>query len=637
MNTNSKNNGLLFYKRLLLLLVFYQIVRLLFYFYNQKLLGNYTWAAFWGGLRFDISAIAYLNLPFVLGAFIPGNFKYTPLYQRILKVAFYSVNILFIATNFIDFEYFKFTGRRSSFSLLTAEGMHNEIGGLVFSFLSEFWYLALGFILLALLFWKGLSTTKTYSEIKLPYTPNIFAIELGLFLACLALFIVAGRGGIQEKPIRVVTAAAYAKNSSPSLVLNTPFSLLKTMGKKEGLKKLDFYSAEALEDIYNPIIEFKAKEDNIDKKNLVIIILESFGRENLNIGQTPFLDSLITDSYYFENGFANGKLSIDAVPSVLSSIPSLMNQSYITSNYSLNRVYGLPHLLRKQGYTTSFFHGAFNGSQNFDEYSKLIGFEAFYGKNEYPNNTDPTHLDGKWGVFDEEFFQFFAEQLTNFQEPFFSTIFTISSHNPYVIPEKHKNKFPKGNTKIQESIAYTDYALQKFFETAKQQEWYSNTLFVLTADHTSSEPTRNKYTTNVGKFSIPILLFDPSNEELKGVSHKNFQQIDIMPTVIDYLGIEEQIVSFGKSYLSDKDFVVNYLDNIYHYIEGDYYLAFDGQKSLELYNWKSDELLLENLIEEKIDLKEKMESFIKAYIQSFNQRVIDNQLVVDQSVKLSVE
>ena len=287
------------------------------------------------------------------------------------------------------------------------------------------------------------------------------------------------------------------------------------------------------------------------KKNVVIIILESFGRENIQRGQTPFLDSLITKSLFFENGFANGKLSIDAVPSTLSSIPSLMNHSLITSSYSINDVYGLPKILKDNGYSTSFFHGAFNGSQNFDQYCKVAGFDNYFGKNEYEG---PESFDGTWGVFDEDFFQFFCKKMGTFKKPFFSTIFSISSHNPYTIPEKYNGKFPKGRTKIDESVAYADYALKLFFESAKRQDWYNNTLFVLTADHTSSEQIESKFKTNVGKFRIPILFFNRGDKTFGGISFRNMQQIDIAPSIIDLLNIKTKMVTFGKSYKSEKRF-----------------------------------------------------------------------------------
>lgn len=617
-----KNLVALLIKRLLIVILFYQICRLLFYFYNKDAFTNVDSAIFFGGLQFDLSAIGYINLVFILAHLIPGQFKYKPGYQKGLKIAFFSANLLFIATNLVDFEYFKFTGRRSSFGLITASGMENEIGGLILSFVMEFWYLPVLLLFLGFVFWKGIGNLKkgapsaSKRQLLKESVVLIFALAVGLLM---------GRGGFQKKPIRIVDAVSYSGIGNAALILNTPFSILKTIGKKETLENPKFYEEETLNAIFSPIYETHPK-DSISKKNVVIFILESFGDENIGIGFTPFLDSLIQKSYYFKNGFANGKLSIDAVPSSLSSIPSLMNNSLITSSYSLNEIYGLPKILKDNAYTTSFFHGAFNGSQNFDQYCKVAGFDAYYGKNEYDG---PPSFDGKWGVFDEDFLQYFNTKISSFQQPFFASLFTISSHNPYTVPEKYKGKFPKGKTKILESIAYTDFALKQFFESAQKEEWYKNTLFVFTADHTSSEPTLAKHKTNVGKFRIPIVFFAPSNSDLIGVSDKNFQQIDIMPSVIDYLQIKTKMVTYGKSFLSDKNFVVYFLDNVYHYIEGDYYLAFDGKKAIGLYNFKTDELLKNNLLKLQPEKVAEMEKFIKAYIQSFNVRVIENKLTAN--------
>lgn len=620
--SNYFSSVILFFKRLFFVLFVYQICRLLFYFFNKNAFEIISTKVFLGGIFFDLSAIAYINLIFALLHFIPGNFKNKPNYQKLLKISFFIINFVFILTNFVDFEYYKFTGRRSTYGMITATGMEHEIGDLMFSFLIEFWYLPIIALVLGILFWRALPNLKPTSEDGSNWSQ--IAKQSVLFLFLISFVILLGRGGIQEKPLKIVDAVNYGSINQSALVLNTPFCIIKTVGKKETLESPKYFSETELNQIFNPILEITSTE-NPNKKNVVIIILESFGRENIQRGQTPFLDGLIEKSLFFENGFANGKLSIDAVPSTLSSIPSLMNHSLITSSYSINEVYGLPKILKDNGYQTAFFHGAFNGSQNFDQYCKVAGFDTYYGKNEY---VGPEAFDGRWGIFDEEFMQYFSGKMTEFKQPFFSTIFTISSHNPYIIPEKYKGKFPKGTTKIQESIAYADYALKRFFETASQQEWYKNTLFVITADHTSSEPTEKKYKTNVGKFRIPILFFDPSNPSIIGKNQKNLQQIDIMPSIIDYLNIDSKMITYGKSYQSEKDFVVYYLDNIYHYISGDYYLAFDGKKSLGLYNFKNDELLNNNVIQTEKAKTTEMETFIKAYIQSFNERMIGNKLTL---------
>ncbi|CAM3953120.1 MULTISPECIES: LTA synthase family protein [Flavobacterium] len=612
----------LFFKRFLIVLIIYQVCRGLFLFFNRNNFNDISLKSTLGGLHFDLSAIGYINLLFALFHFIPGNFKNKPRYQKVLKISFFIVNLVFILTNFVDFEYYKFTGRRSTYGMITASGMENEIGGLIFSFLAEFWHLPIIAIVLAVLFWKVIPNLKLSTE----QSNNKLQIlkQSGVFILLMGVVFLFGRGGFQKKPIKIVDAVNYGSINQSAFVLNTPFCILKTIGKKETLEIPNFYSEEELNAYFNPVFENNPKED-ATKKNVAIIILESFGRENIQRGQTPFLDSLITKSLYFENGFANGKLSIDAVPSTLSSIPSLMNHSLITSSYSINEIYGLPKILKDNGYNTSFFHGAFNGSQNFDQYCKVAGFDNYFGKDEYDG---PESFDGTWGVFDEDFFQFYCKKMGTFKEPFFTTIFSISSHNPYTIPEKHKGKFPKGLTKIDESVAYADYALRLFFESAKKQDWYNNTLFVLTSDHTSSEQIEDKFKTNVGKFRIPILFFNPGDKTFGGLSYRNMQQIDITPSIIDLLNIKTKMITFGKPYKSEKDFVVYYLDNIYHYIDGDYYMAFDGKKAIGLYNFKKDELLKTNLLQSEKEISTKMENFIKAYIQSFNTRLINNKLVL---------
>lgn len=622
--SNYKKNLVLFLNRFILIIVIYQVCRILFYFINLESFTNISIKIFAGGLLFDLAAVSYINIPFLIAHLIPGNFKYTVKYQRVVLILFYTVNLIFISTNFIDIIYYRFTGRRSTFGMITANGMEHDALRLIPSFFKEFWYIAIIFLITGFALWKLLpKTNRTFKIKKLTkrdYLQKTAFITISIFIAVLMV-----RGGAQKKPIKIVDGMKYGNLNTSALVLNTPFTILKTAFKKKELEKVYYYNETELKSIFNPVLSFHPQQP-ANKKNVVILILESFGNENIQRGQTPFLDSLITKSHYFKNGFANGKVSIDAVPSTISSIPSLMNNSFITSGYALNKTESLPQILKKEGYTTSFFHGAFNGSQNFDQYCKIAGFDEYYGKDQYIGNSA---FDGKWGIFDEEFLQFFASKLTSFKQPFFSSIFTISSHNPYIIPDKYKGKFPKGNTDIQESIAYTDFALRHFFERAKKEKWYNNTLFVITADHTSSSGTSDVDKTNIGKFRIPIVFFDPSNPEFNTADEKNFQQIDIMPSILDYLNIKAEIISFGKSYKSQQNFAVYYLQETYHCIVDDYYLAFANNHTIGLYNWKKDVLLKDNLMYSNKPKTNELERFLKAYIQSFNNRVIDNQLSID--------
>lgn len=615
--------------RILLLIFCYQLCRAIFYVFNFHFFKNIGLSEFIGGLRFDLAAIFLSNILIIVLSTIPGNFKYNHTYQKSLKILFFLINAFFIGVNFIDIKYYIYTNKRSTYALITASGMEGDILRLIPVFLAQYWYMFLGYLVAMFCFWKFIPETS-YRQEKENGWKGIFVSSL-VFLLFVGLIILLGRGGIQRAPIKTVDAINYTDYpQNTAVVLNTTFTIFKSINKKDNLKKKNYFTPQQLKTIYHPVIDINS-DGIFNKKNLVIIILESFGKENIyqqfeGRKLTPFLDSLLTEGRYYTNAFANGLKSIDAVPSVITSIPCLMEVSYISSPYSFNQIDGFNVVLKKEGYNTSFFHGAFNGSQNFNEFARISGYDNYYGKNEY---TEKGGYDGVWGIFDEEFLQFTLKKFNTFKQPFFSTIFTVSSHSPYTIPEQYKNKFPKGNRDIHESIAYSDFALRKFFENAKKQEWYTNTVFVLTPDHTSRGGAKPEYfLTEIGNYSIPILLFDPSNSKLKGTENKLMGQIDIYPEVLNYLGYKGQIFSFGNPVESKDRVVANFNEGIYRFLINQYYVTFDGKKILRVYDYTKDSLLqhsISNYPKENLELK------IKSYIQQYNNRLIDNELSLVKS------
>jgi phosphoglycerol transferase MdoB-like AlkP superfamily enzyme len=328
----------------------------------------------------------------------------------------------------------------------------------------------------------------------------------------------------------------------------------------------------------------------------------------------------------FENAFANGKRSIEAVPAILAGLPTLSDDSYITSRFSGNKILGLPAILAREGYNTSFFHGGRNGTMGFDEFSHIVGIQHYYGLNEYQG---PQAFDGTWGICDEEFLQYYAARLNAMQQPFFSCVFTLSSHHPYKVPDKYKDMFKYAPNKLTRSICYADYSLGQFFKTISTQPWYKNTLFVFSADHTASEQSKFAVT-RIGMFRIPIIFFHPGDTLLRGRSKRVMQQTDIMPSVIDYLGISTPFVAFGKSVFSDNNgsFATNYLGGIYQYFKGDYMLMFDGDKSTALYQYTNDKLLKNNILKQSTNIAGAMEMQFKAIIQQYNSRLLTNTMVV---------
>ena len=336
-----------------------------------------------------------------------------------------------------------------------------------------------------------------------------------------------------------------------------------------------------------------------------------------------FLDSLMEAGYSFANAFANGKKSIEGIPAVIAGIPALMDNPYISSNYAGNKLVGLGNSMKKHGYSTGFYHGATNGSMNFDGFSALAGFDHYVGRKEYDNDADN---DGTWGIYDHCFLPWAAQQFSNEKTPFCNVIFTLSSHHPYKIPAAFRGKLKKGPSPLCQSINYTDESLRLFFKAAQQQPWYKNTLFVFTADHTSASQN-NFYSNRIGMYGIPIFFFSPSQALGIKKDSRIFQQIDIFPTLLDLLGWNEKIYAIGSSIFdsTQERFAVSYLEGTYQLFQDNYVLTFASDKQLHLYNYKSDLLMQKDSVLYLPQRAKKMKNKLKAIIQTYNNNLIYNR------------
>ncbi len=625
-------------------MLLYTIARILFFVFNRALfeatsIADFTYLLL-ASLRFDLSAVLYTNMLFMALMLLPFRFRYNTGYQKLLKYIFIVTNSIALAANLIDIVYYRFTLRRTTWSVL--QEFANENGSvLASSFIVDFWYIPLlWFLLLGFMVWL-------YNKVKVQSPPRVsswlyYPGHMALMGLTVFLAIAGMRGGFAHstRPITLSNAGEYVKRPNEMyLVLNTPFSMLRTIGKNN-YSKVNYFTEQQLDAIYSPI-HIPATTTTFQKKNVVIIVLESFGKEAMgsyNPGRlgkngyqtfTPFLDKLMQDSKVYWHSFANGKKSIDALPSILTSIPSIQ-EPFVLTPYASNNLPSLPRTLHAEGYHTAFFHGAPNGSMGFKAFMNLIGVKEYYGKDEYNNDAD---FDGMWGIWDEEFLQFTAEKLNKFPEPFMGTVFTLSSHHPYKVPERYKGKLAIGPLPLFQGINYTDMALQKFFEKASKMPWYNNTLFVITADHAGSPRHYPEYNTDWGAFAAPILFYAPGDTAFKGREQRVVQQLDIMPTILSYLNYNKPFFSFGKSMLDTtaQDFAVSYNAGVYQWIEGNLLLQFDGNKTIALYNYQQDQMLKQDLKDKLPQKRQQLETRVKAFIQQYNNRMIENKLQVERN------
>lgn len=630
--------------RLLLAYVFYSIARLLFYFYNSNILKVDSVADFlslcFHGLTFDTTAILYVNLLFIIFSILPLWKNTIPGYQKFLFYLYFCTNLLAYATNFIDFIYYKFTFARTTIVALDVIEHETNKTTLFFSFLFSYWHVFLLFIIFSAL-WIFAYKKLTVAHFK----PTKIFPYIAFSIIGLALTLVLTVGGIRggdlnysTRPINLLDASRYVKNIVHSdIVLNTPFAIIRTLFSNSFIKTN--YAGVNEKVIAEKIQPIKQYQNNPETKpNIVVFILESFGREyigafNKKMGidnyksHTPFLDSLSQHSMIFTNAYANGRQSIHGMSSILAGIPSFKD-AFTSSPYPTQKIESLVSTLESEGYNTSFFHGAANGSMGFLGFGNILGMDNYYGRTEF---NDEKEFDAVWGIWDEPFLQFMNKKLDEKKTPFFASVFTVSSHEPYIIPEKYKDKFHEGGIPMHKCVEYTDFALKRFFEEAQKKPWFNNTIFVMVADH-GNQIYYDEYKKLMNRFTVPILIYKPNSPYI-GVNDDLAQQIDIYPTLLDMIGYKKPFRSWGRSLFDKKSgepFVITAAGSIYLLYQGNYIFTFDGQKALGFYD-KNDQGLENNLIKNRNAEMDEIELHCKTFIQDYMERIVDKKLYADSN------
>lgn len=603
---------------------------------------NGWWMILKGNLVFATPAVCYLNALYILLTLFPLHIKEGWVMKKITKWAFIVPNAAGVIANLCDCIYVRYTGRRSTWDIFNEFSNDGNIGKVIcIEVMHNLWLFAIGILLIYAIYKLYTPATEKYKERPLI---KYYATHIALLLSAVALMVIGIRGGVGKsvRPITLSNANAYVSTpGEATLVLNTPFCIIRTAGRKPFAPKEYFTEAE-VNSIYTPVHHFGHTVPN--KKNIVILIVESFGKEYIgaynprrNGSLTPFLDSLIKRSKSYLYSYGNGRKSIDGMPSVLSSIPMFVTP-FISSSASLNDVDGIAGELGKFGYSSAFFHGAPNGSMGFMAYAKASGFDRYHGMTEYCN--DEKHngkedFDGTWAIWDEPFLQYYAECMNGMEEPFITAMFTASSHHPFNIPQEYMDTFTASGDPFLKCVQYTDHALRQFFNYAEKQSWYRNTLFVITADHTNHS-IEERYRTASGEMEIPIIFFTPEAEAPfeAGIDTVTIaQQIDIMPTVLDYVGYDRPFIAFGQSLIStsaEENFAVNYANETYRYYKGEYIMLYNGENDtpLSMFNLKNDIMMKENILAGN-DVQEDMTRELQAIIQQYMNRMTANRLTIE--------
>ena len=605
----------------------------------------------------------YFDIPVVIGLFLPvwiwviGGHSWRDRFPAINRILFVISSMTVLIFNGIDTGYSQVTAKRSGYELFDILG---DDANRFAPYIIDNWYIILGLAAMGYFIYRWVPIHGQYPDINFRMRPLRGLIATLTFAAiCLLGF----RGGFQLRPLRAIDASNFVQPEIAPLVTSTPLQIISTW-KRNGLPNFEF-------DIQFPANSAITSEpktsasqhwlfDNSTalspfpmsrtlgggwvQPNIVVIVVESLARDYTGFGNgtqfTPYLDRLAADpnTLYFPYCYANGTKSIEMVPSIFCGMPSLMSEFYVTSAYASNKVNNAYKLAK--GYKTAFFHGSNNGTMGFQSFLKQTGLQQYHGIDQYPSDLYQRDFDGNWGIFDEPYLQHFIrcmDTMNNGKQPVFASVFTLSSHHPYTIPEPYLNKLPGTPETVQHTIAYADIALHKFFETAAKKPWFENTVFVITGDHTSHSDKEYFYSQS-GHYEVPFLIYAPGidikhinekpnqseefrNQQLRikkpqtftnpsrnewadiinTATQKTLSQCDIIPTLWNLLGANNPRLGFGRSAFDPnyKGYSTHIDKDLYYIIQYPFVLALDQQGKVVDYhkqlrnNNKSQKLPLE--------------------------------------------
>lgn len=620
--------------RIILLYVVLALCRLLFYAYNSTLMGEIPFSEWWnlvcGSFKFDTVSILYTNALFILLSLIPLRVRERSWWRRI-KFWYYVVanSLLIVVTNLADAIYFHYTQKRfTADEIFFADNDNSAM--LVLKFAAENWFVVLigvaFIIMLAAGYWRK---TREWSMLQGVWyylgSTLILVVAVGLSIGGV-------RGGFTKmtRPITMSNATLYtADNMRATMILSNPFCILRTIGSSGKISYQKYFSAEELNSIYSPEHRPVATENptELEGRNVVIFVMESFSAEHSALlrpdlyadkqqkGYTPFMDSLMRQSYTFYNMYANGRRSIQALPAVWASIPSYKNP-FVLMPQAMAETRALPAILRDKGYRTMFFCGSDHGSMGFGAFARTTGIEHLYSRQDYEKVHGKGDFDGYWGIWDEKFIGYMGEELQKSEKPFFATIFTLTSHHPFVVPEEYEGRLPEGLTPNHKCVAYVDQSIGKFFARYENEAWFKNTIFVFVADHVSSEQFSDVFRTSPGGYQVVGFIHAPESS-LVGEHRQVVSQVDIMPTLLGLLGEDEPYFAFGRDIFGEYDaepMSVSYDNNMFQAITAEHLILFDENRVVAVY--AKDDVKHEHNLLGSVDVSS-VERRLKAQIQSY--------------------
>jgi phosphoglycerol transferase MdoB-like AlkP superfamily enzyme len=541
--------------------------------------------AFIHGLRMDLSVLAYCFLPPIL---LIGVFLIRP-FGWIRKVEYsYHLFILFLFCIMLpaNIALYHFWNSLLSFRSLSYLKDFSEIS-------SSFTLGQLSLLVISLL----LFILTTFYIFRKHFLGSVQAVndnpikKVAGWLGLGALAVICMRGGLQKLPMNESLVSVSENNFVNQGAVNPAWHLANDIYRAGIFAGNPFETAE--EQIAEEIVKklFDCEPDSFpqilvtDRPNIVLIILESYtadvvaslgGEKNIS----PSLENLIGEGVFFNSIYASGTRTDQGIVSLFNGWPATPYYSIMRSTEKSRNLPSLPVLFLEEGYATSFYYGGKSNFSNLNVYCFNQKFERIVDEGIFPD----TIPRGGWGIHDEFVFRFQLDELNRSRQPFFSSIMTLSNHEPFDVPGPVRIPGNKEADRFRNSAAYTDAVLGEYIEKAKQQPWYRNTLFIIAADHGHSLPLhKNVYYPDSHR--IPFLLFgEVIKPEFRGaVVTKLGGHHDLAGTLLPQLGMpkEAKYFEWSKNLLNPtvESFAYYQIDHLLGWVEGGHWFGYSYNRN----------------------------------------------------------
>jgi phosphoglycerol transferase MdoB-like AlkP superfamily enzyme len=583
----------------LVLMVMYTLLRVALLVYNREMIGSIPASTFFeamvNGLSFDLRLTTYLLIPLLLALFSARAMAARGLFRCWLTIV--ASITLFLGLMELDF-YREF---------------HQRLNGLVFQYVKEdpktvlsmLWHgFPVGRYLLAWavvtwvlsLLFKGIDRlTRTRRRLSVSSSSNRsvapWYLRIGVFVVCLMIAVVAARGTLRQgPPLRWGDAYTTDSNFANQLGLNGTLSLISaaedlTSDQRANIWKATLPQPLAQQTVRDMLLTSSDKlvdpdtavvrrdslppvEKTLPIRNVVVILMESFAGHSVGaLGSdaniTPYFDKLSKEGLLFDRFFSNGTHTHQGMFATMACFPNLPGFEYLMQTpEGSHKLSGLPQLLSARQYDDVY---VYNGDFAWDNQSGFFsnqGMTNFIGRNDFVN---PVFSDPTWGVSDQDMFDRGAQELKAREggKPFYALLQTLSNHTPYALPAELPVERVTGHGTLDEHLTamrYSDWALGQFFEKARKEPYFKETLFIVVGDHGFGND-RQISEMDLGRFNVPMLMIGPGVQEKFGQRSSIVgTQIDIVPTIMGRLGGESRNQCWGRDLLNlpegDKGFGV---------------------------------------------------------------------------------